>query len=179
MTVLIAFWLHLLSHRPRLCSRWCWRSILITLWQSCWSTSHRTRCSRRAVPEMKFIEQTSTRIHISKLTESAKVSARSYTEQDSVHCWVVVECCLALEAVAFVVVALRYVTSILKQHEASKLFFDWKKIKFLTVRIVRLSFATILHCVIQSWCWLMVNRLIGLQLTIVRCNVVKSSVKFN
>lgn len=40
-------------------------------------------------------------------------SARSYTERDSVRWWVVVECCLALEAVEFAVVALRYVTSIL------------------------------------------------------------------
>lgn len=29
------------------------------------------------------------------------------------HCWVVVECCLALEAGVFAEVALRYVTSIL------------------------------------------------------------------
>lgn len=35
---------------------------------------------------------------------------RSYIEQGFGHCSVVVRCCLALEAVAFAVVALRYVT---------------------------------------------------------------------
>lgn len=93
-------------------------------------------------------------------TESATVLAHNYTEQDSVHCWVVVECCLALEAVAFAVVALRYVTSILQQRSLKLSLI--KLTASLTVRIVRLSFTTVLHCVIQSWCWLMINRLIGL-----------------
>jgi NADPH-dependent 7-cyano-7-deazaguanine reductase QueF len=50
------------------------------------------------------------------------VSVRSYTERDFVHCLVVVECCLALEAVAFAVVALRYVTLILKVNKVNFMF---------------------------------------------------------
>lgn len=47
----------------------------------------------------------------------------------------------------------------------------------LTMWIVRLSFATILHCVIKSWSWLVINTLIRFQLTVVRSDIVKSSVK--
>lgn len=43
------------------------------------------------------------------------------------------------------------------------------------MRIVGLSFASILHCVVKAWCWLVINRLIGLQLPIIRCHVVKIS----
>jgi len=55
--------------------------------------------------------------------ESATVLARNYIEQGFVHCWVV-GCCLALEAVVFAVVALRYVTLILKHEDCKVEFHD-------------------------------------------------------
>ena len=55
-----------------------------------------------------------------KLTVSVTVLARSYTARDSERCWAAAECCWALEAAVFVVVALRYVTSILKMRKLLK-----------------------------------------------------------